>query len=135
MPTTFGSLNIGGDMGRPRTGREYNCKSCGVAFYRNRADIARGRVHYCSNACVNRLGENNPCWRGGSFINERGYRRIRVDGKYPYEHRYLMQKHLNRKLLRNEHVHHINGDKLDNRIENLTVLDWHEHSRLHAAIG
>ncbi|MBP5168522.1 MAG: HNH endonuclease, partial [Oscillospiraceae bacterium] len=30
-------------------------------------------------------------------------------------------------------VHHINGDKKDNRPENLEVMDWREHSRMHAS--
>ena len=42
-----------------------------------------------------------------------------------------MEKILGRKLGHNEVVHHINGDKTDNRIENLQVLTRAEHSSIH----
>lgn len=45
--------------------------------------------------------------------------------------RKLMERHLGRKLASNEHVHHINNDFTDNRIENLTVLLEGEHHSLH----
>ena len=45
--------------------------------------------------------------------------------------RKLMQEHLGRKLEKYEQVHHMNGDKLDNRIENLMLLTWSEHTKLH----
>lgn len=47
------------------------------------------------------------------------------------QHRYVVEEHLGRKLLKSEHVHHINHDKTDNRLENLVVLNQSEHHRVH----
>ncbi len=53
------------------------------------------------------------------------------DNKYPYKtlkgkkdtiHRHIMEDHLGRPLEFNEHVYHINGNSLDNTIENLVVI-------------
>lgn len=46
-------------------------------------------------------------------------------------HRAIMEEHLGRKLKSDEVVHHINGDKRDNRIGNLQVMTLSEHSRIH----
>lgn len=73
-------------------------------------------------------GSANGHYKGGS-ISVAGYKFIAVDGKKVYEHRHIMEKHLKRKLGKNEHVHHINYNKLDNRIENLEVLDNVTHGR------
>lgn len=51
-------------------------------------------------------------------------------GRWVYEHRHVMEKHLGRKLSRKEHVHHIDGDSLNNALENLIVLSHSEHSKI-----
>lgn len=53
-------------------------------------------------------------------------------GKRRRAHRVIMERHLGRPLLDTEDVHHINGDPLDNRIENLCVMDRQDHIELHA---
>ena len=62
---------------------------------------------------------------GEGTISTNGYKvftkRINGEKVYLYEHRLVMENHLGRKLLPHENVHHINGDRLDNRIENLEL--------------
>ena len=59
--------------------------------------------------------------RGRGRITDKGYREITVDGRKILEHRHVMQQHLGRALLPEETVHHIHGDRLDNRIEKLEL--------------
>lgn len=68
------------------------------------------------------------------WINSRGYVEGRVwrnsKRSQMKQHRHVMQEHLKRYLSPDEHVHHINGDKQDNCIENLQLVSQSEHSRI-----
>ena len=59
------------------------------------------------------------------------YTRTYADGEVMDEHRYLMEQHIGRKLNFEEVVHHINGDKTDNKIENLMIMSRQEHNDHH----
>jgi hypothetical protein len=95
------------------------------------------RRHY---QCLKRSGvpqtEASRKWMKGTgegFVDMYGYRKKwdRRRGRNNHEHRLIMEQHLGRKLKTEEHIHHINHDKLDNRIENLKIVDNVTHKQEH----
>lgn len=127
-PTSELLLDSWGRRNRKHADRP--CIQCGKLFRPKRSDSK-----YCSHECHwKNNGKNqrtvSECWWTDSkgyiqgFIRQNG-RKIRVKS-----HRLILERHLRRHLLPSEDVHHINGDKADNRIENLVVINHGEHSRL-----
>ena len=66
--------------------------------------------------------------RGTGKIDHQGYVVIRKNGKGYRAHRLIMEEYLGRPLTREETVHHINGDRADNRLENLELWSSNQPS-------
>lgn len=105
------------------------CQICNNEILARPEKIKLGQK-YCSQKCfgVAHSGVNNPHWNGGRKIDVDGYVKLRLNNTYIQEHRIIMEKHIGRKLKIKEVVHHINGIRSDNRIENLKLFTNHsEH--------
>jgi hypothetical protein len=81
---------------------------------------------------IGRPGKASGTWRGGRYVDHDGYVRV-LSGirKYPYEHKLIVEKAIGRKLKKNERVHHINGNRQDNRNRNLLVCTTGYHLNFH----
>ena len=89
-----------------------------------------GRIHIFKNG-HNSCGSNNPSWKGGT-INTNGYRFKWIGvNRRKLEHRLIYEEYYKCCLLPWSIVHHINEDKLDNRIENLEGMMRRQHPPLH----
>jgi len=109
------------------------CKNCHKEFEADYSQVKIGNYKFCSNKCrfAYTRGENSHFYKGG-WVRPDGYRQISVDGVFHLEHRHVMEKQIGRLLKRGEHVHHKNGDKLDNRPENLEIKSSGIHLSEHA---
>ena len=138
----IGEITKGTDIGYKSLGCKYVWDACGKCGKQRWVRLLKGRPD--SIACLscngNRHGIINPMWKGGR-IYDHGYVGIRLQpgnfffpmarpNNYVPEHRLVMAKHLGRNLHSWEIVHHLNGIKDDNRIENLQLILTDKHSQI-----
>lgn len=79
---------------------------------------------------MGKRGPRSSAPGGYGNITPKGYRRVWHGGRLWLEHR-LVWESANGPVLSGHDIHHINGDKLDNEITNLRILDKLTHSRIH----
>lgn len=105
---------------KQRTRYVETCKTCGKKF----GTVPSKAKQYCSRSCAMtgrvRAGEfHKPI--GYTRKHPNGYVVIKTERGWLFEHRVIMEKFLGRRLTSTEHVHHKNGVRDDNRLENLEL--------------
>lgn len=84
-------------------------------------------------------GSDHYRWNAGDIISKHGYVRVRVGTGHPladrngyaYEHHVVWREAGNPHPKKNQVIHHRNGDKTDNRLDNLEIMTRLEHAKEH----
>lgn len=101
-----------------------SCAKCGAELFRHPYYMRMYEKTFCGSSCY-------ADFRRSGSVDAKGYAVTSINGKKHKEHRLVMESHLGRALLPTESVHHKNGNKQDNRLENLEVVDHTTHSIEH----
>jgi len=95
------------------------CGACQKDFSFTKSSRRVSNVYFCSNKCSTKTNGNGRSsdWK----LSVDGYVYKSINGKKVLQHRIVVENFFGRKLMPYENVHHINGIKNDNRIENLEL--------------
>lgn len=108
-------------LGTPLLNKSDECanSSCDNKRAKSRKMCSRCYYKYLTYGDANALDKNRK--QGHGSINADGYVYIQKNGVRKFEHRWVMEEKIGRELLSHEEVHHKNGVRHDNRIENLEL--------------
>jgi len=82
------------------------------------------RCRSCAEKIKNKGNKNGNYKKIGSWRIQGGYKYIKfADNYWRQEHIYKVEKYLNRKMKRSENIHHIDGNKLNNKLSNLYIFN------------
>jgi hypothetical protein len=113
----------GADMNKPPNQKKTKPTGpCAIDGCAERAVVkSLCRLHYGRKFYADNIAARKRQARADGFVTVYGYRRVQVDGRQVAEHRLVVERHIGRRLLPGENVHHRNGNRLDNRLENLEL--------------
>jgi hypothetical protein len=144
------------EYARTKTLTHWKCDHCATEFTKVRNGNYSTNVKSYCKSCISKFGANKLASDAGYeskiknkfepnvgkiVIGKEGYPEIYIGKNYPYrkggyrsirQHQYIMELHLDRALQKGEIVHHIDGNKTNNNLENLYLTTVQEHNKLHA---
>lgn len=118
--------------------KRHPCVDCGAGTTKTRCKPCGYSNRQRPSGLKYNIVNENPSWfkkRNSIWEDSKGYLQRYIAGKNVRVHRHIVEQHLGRKLLNIEVVHHINGNKKDNSIENLLVMTKRDHDNLHNGKG
>lgn len=141
---------------RKRHVHHFRCDECEAEFSRVKGRIKGERLetgwkHFCDKCqriatqkCSVEARKNNlKSQIGQKIIDSSGYVAVYVGDTHPFkksyggrirEHVLVVERHLKRALKKGEVVHHVDGDKTNNKLSNLQVMSKAEHNECHGRI-
>lgn len=118
------------------------CLECKKVFITIASEMKRGKGKFCSRVCyakyrkVSLLMEKNSNWKGGRYLNGAGYILLKNESHarsnsagYVREHILSVSSFLGRALNKKEVIHHIDGDRKNNNLNNLFLF---RHASAHS---